>query len=272
MANIPFVPNNPGPASDNTPNLGGGAAVAWANSAGTAFIGPTGSNIVIAPGQGGFAITSGPVSRIIWPTRVTQGGAAGNGTLSFQYFAPSAPISATRLDCLFNVSAASTTTSNTAAIGLTAIGGIYSQITGSALTLLSSGSTQTTYSYASNNSGQTQLLAAAIRPVSVPMNINITAEGEYFVAFAISSSQSSIGAATTALAFNMSIMADLDMQTASNYAEFTAATASTSGLYGYQGIYTSTTLALPASIAQSLIAQTGANALAGNYQFVMRNY
>lgn len=59
---------NPGPSIDQTPNIGGGPYAAWANSAGTALIGPTGSNVPL--GGGGVAISAGTQS-------------VSSGTLSF---------------------------------------------------------------------------------------------------------------------------------------------------------------------------------------------
>lgn len=223
-------------------------------------------------------LQTGPLSRVIYPVGATNGNAFGNGTLSFQYFPCTAGVSGTRLDCLFNIAVQTTTTTNTAAIALTAIGGIYTNIVSTntagsttILSLLSAGSTQTTYSYASNASGQTQLIAAAVRPISVPINMNVQ-PGEYYVAFALSTTASSVGAATTALNFSASVQAALTLMTATNYAEFTAATTANSGLYGALGVYASATAVLPGTINVTAINQTGANMLDGNYQFVMRNY
>lgn len=223
-------------------------------------------------------LSTGPLSRVIYPVGATNGNAFGNGTLSFQYFPCTAAVSASRLDCLFNIAVQTTTTTNTAAIAITAIGGVYSNIVSTntagsttILSLLSGGSTQTTYSYASNASGQTQLIAAAVRPISVPVNINIQ-PGEYFVAFGMSTSASSVGANTTALNFSASVQAALTLMTATNYAEFTAATTANSNLYGGLGVYASATAVLPGTINVTAINATGANMLDGNYQFVMRNY
>lgn len=225
-----------------------------------------------------LALQTGPLSRVIYPTGFTNGGAFGNGTLSFQYFPQQDAVSASRLDCLFNIAVATSATANTGALVYTAMAGVYSTAlsTNTAgqstiLTLLSGGSTQTTYTWASNNSGQSQLTAAAIRPISVPLNINL-APGEYYVAFGLSTTNSSIGTATTALAFSASIQAALTQMTATNYAEFGAATTANSGLYGAMGVYSAATAVLPGTVNVTQINQTGANLLAGNFAFVMRNY
>ena len=223
-------------------------------------------------------LSTGPLSRMIYPVGFTNGGAIGNGTLSFNYVPVTAAVSGSRLDGLFNIAVATSATANTGAAAITVIGGIYTQLTsvntaGSTtyLSLLSGGSTQTTYTWASNNSGQSQLTAAAVRPLSVPVNINMQ-PGEYYVALGVSTNSSSIGTATSALAFSASIQAALTLQTATNYAEFTAATTANSGLYGAMGVYSAATAVLPGTVNVTQINQTGANLLGGNFAFVIRNY
>ena len=223
-------------------------------------------------------VSNGPMSRLVYPTGFTNGAAFGNGTLSFQYFNCTYPVSASRLDCLLNMIQATSATTNTGAALYTAIAGIYQTAasTNSAGTtnyanLLSAGSATTSFTWASNSAGFTNLSASAIRPMSVPVNINM-AQGEYLVAFAISSTNSSVGASTTALAVSMSIQAALTNQTAVNYAELTAATNASTNLMGGWGVYSAATGALPNTLPITAINQTGANALAGNFAFVMRNY
>jgi hypothetical protein len=223
-------------------------------------------------------ISTGPLQRVIYPTGFTNGNAIGNGTLSFQYFNCTYPISASRLDLLVEVSGASAATAATAAPVISAIGGIYSNFastntagTTSYLSLLSGGSTAATYSYASNNSGNSQLITAAIRPISVPVGINM-APGEYFIAFGISTTASSVGLTTTALGLSMSVQAALTNQTAINYAEFGNVTTANSNLYYGMGVYSATTGALPLTVPVTQVNQTGANLLDANFAFVMRNY
>ena len=73
------------------------------------------------------------------------------------------------------------------------------------------------------------LVTAGLRPISVPININM-APGEYYVAFNMSTSQSSVGLSTTALGFSMSHECGLGLS-ATNYADnFTAVTSSAQGL------------------------------------------
>ena len=98
------------------------------------------------------------------------------------------------------------------------------------------------------------------------------APGEYFVAFGVSTTNSSVGLSTTALAWSLSIQAALTNQTAVNYAEPGVATTANSNLYGAMGVYSAATGGLPNSLPVTAINQTGANLLDANYAFVMRNY
>ena len=225
-------------------------------------------------------VSTGPLQRVVWPNQVsTVTFAAVNGDLLLNYFPCNYPVTATRLDALYNVIVASAGTTATAAVAITAQAGIYSSFlstatngTTTAASLLSWGSTQTTYSYASNSAGVTMLVTAGLRPVSVPININM-APGEYYVGFQLSTSQSSVGLSTTALGFSMSNECGLGLS-ATNYVDnFTAVTSSAQGLNQFQGVYTTTTGALPVTIANTQVAQTGiSGGIAGNYVFVMRNY
>jgi hypothetical protein len=223
-------------------------------------------------------VSTGPMQRVIYPTGFTLGAAIGNGTLSFQYYSPQYQVTATRLDLLLNQIIATAATTATAAALYTAVGGVYQTFastnsagTTNAISLLSAGSQTGSFTWASNSAGQTNLSASAIRPISVPVNINM-APGEYLVAFGLSTTNSSVGLSTTALAWSLSIQAALTNQTGVNYAEFTAATNASSNLWGGWGVYSAATGALPNTAPVTAINQTGAAALGGNYAFVMRNY
>jgi hypothetical protein len=223
-------------------------------------------------------VSNGPMSRIIYPTGFTNGNAIGNGTLSFNYFNCTYPISASRLDCLLEMSQATAATTATGAALVTCIGGIYqtSASTNTAGTtnyvnLLSAASATYSWTWASNSAGSTQFSYGAIRPLSVPLNVNMQ-QGEYLVAFGISTTNSSVGLSTTALAHSMSVQVCSTNQTAINYAELTAATNASSNLWGGWGVYSAATGALPNTAPITAINQTGANAADGQFAFVMRNY
>lgn len=223
-------------------------------------------------------VSTGPLQRVIYPVGFTNGNGIGNGTLSFQYYNCAYPVTATRLDCLLNMAQASSATTNTGAFLATAIGGIYQTYqstntagTTNAISLLSAGSATVSFTNASNTAGSTQIQGAAIRPLSVPVNINMQ-PGEYLVAFGISTTNSSVGLSTTALAWSMSVQAALTNMTATNYAELNGTTNASTNLWGGWGVYSAATGALPNTAPVTAINQTGANLLDGNFAFVMRNY
>jgi len=219
----------------------------------------------------GIPQSGGALQRAIAPgAGMTALSAPGQGSYSIQYYAPQWPISASRVDLIVAWAAASTADAATGAIAMTALAGIYSK-TGSTLTLLSSGTTQTTYTYASNSAGNTQLINSGLRPVSVPMNVSMT-PGEYYVAFGFSTNSSSIGTATTNLAQTISVYGWNSNQSALNYAEFTAATNASTNLYGANGMYSAATTGVPSSIPTTDVNQTGANQSKAQFAFVMRNY
>lgn len=285
--------SNPGPANSTTPNAIGASFVESGTSTLYTFATlPAAANftigylaetsdqgmchVVLVNGVNTWAVlgipqSAGALQRFINGVEgITNLTAPGQGSLSLQYLEVQWPVTGTRLDLLVSWAAASSATTNTGAVVISAYGGIYSNVS-STLTLLSSGSTQTTYTYASNSAGQTQLITSGIRPLSVPMNISMT-PGEYVVGFNFSTNSSSIGTSTSNLAQTISMMGWAGNQSALNYAEFTAASTSNSGLYGAMGIWSSAGTGLPVTIPVTQIGQTGANQSAAQFAFVMRNY
>jgi hypothetical protein len=235
------------------------------------------------PASGGIpntelALSTGALQRVIYPVGFTNGAAIGNGTLSFQYYVAPYAVTASRLDLLLNQLVATSATTNTGAALYTAVGGVYQTFVSTntagstnGISLLSGGSQTASFTWASNSAGNTNLTVSAIRPVSVPVNINMQ-PGEYLIAFAISTTNSSVGLSTTALAWSLSIQAALTNQTAVNYAEANAATNASSNLVGGWGVYSAAATVLPLTAPVTAINQTGAAALGGNFAFVMRNY
>jgi hypothetical protein len=226
-----------------------------------------------------LALSSGPLSRWInYSPLLTLTIAQAQNSMGLQYMACPYPISASRIDALYNMSYGSAATTATGANVISAWAGVYSSFVStntagstSAISLLSGGSTTQLVSIASNNSGNSYLSVAGIRPISVPVPVAMS-PGEYFVGFAVATATASVGAATTTNALSMSALACGSNQSGTAYAEITAATASTSNLWGFQGLYTSSITALPVTIPQSNIAQTGTNQVYGQYAFVLRNY
>ena len=237
---------------------------------------PATSSIV---GAGGISVSTNgstisvyenAITRLVYPSgNLTAISAPGNATISVQYVAVNWPITASRLDALVAWSGASSATTNTCAIAISAYAAIYTR-NASTLSSLSSGSTQTTYTYASNTAGQTGLTQSAIRPISVPVNVSMT-PGEYFVGFNFITATSSVGLSTTNLGQTLSIMGANQIQSALNYAEFGNATATSSNLYYGMGLYTAASTGMPASIGLASISQTGASLSQANIALVFRN-
>ena len=220
-------------------------------------------------------------ARLMYPQdQLTAISAFGNGSMTFQYVPVLNAMTLSRVDALFGMSIASTTTSNIYGFALTALAGIYTNTVSGAgtattaiLSALSTGSTTVSYSVASNNSGQTQLLQSAIRAISVPMGFCSLYQGEYIIGYALSSATSSIGtAANTALGQTLSVYGGAQLQTALNFApEFTNATATSGGLYQGMGIHSVTQSAPLNTYAISDINATGVNISQANIALVFRN-
>lgn len=218
-----------------------------------------------------ISIGQAPVSRYIWPQGdLTVVSAPGQGSVSIQYVPVDGALTATRIDALVGWSGSSTASAVTMAVVISAWAAVFTK-NGATLSSLSSGSTQTTYTYASNTAGATALTQSAMRAISVPVNCNFT-QGEYYVAFNFSTNSSSIGAATTNLGQTLSIYGDNAIQTAINYADgVSIATATSTNLYGGMGIFTAQTAGIPVSIGLSAINQVSASLSQANIALVFRN-
>jgi hypothetical protein len=230
-------------------------------------LGPTGGNGPTGP----TGAPSAYLNRRIIPdgNQLTVLSALGNASASFQYLPAQGAVTGTRIDALASWAGASIANANTVGIAVSAFAAIYSNFS-STLSSLSSGSTQTTYSYASNTFGNTELITAAMRPISCPVNFNIQ-PGEYLVGFNVVTATSSVGTATTNLAQSISMMGGNQFQSAINYAEFGSNTASSTNLIGGMGMYTVATTGLPGSLGLSNLAQTGASLSQANIGIVLRN-
>ena len=275
-------------ASFSNANLAGtataitGKALITLNSNGLSFNGTslagTGTSIGTTTGSMSMALNSTGLT-IAQPTltRFVVNGedqlqpiaAPVNASATFVYVPVYAPVTGTRIDALLSMSCASAATTATGALVFSAYAVIYTRNANS-LSSLSSGSTQTTYTYASNTGGATGLIGGAIRPMSVPVNFNLPA-GEYFVGFNMVTNTSSIGLSTTNYGVTFSMMGVTGVQSAQNYAEITAATATSSGLYFGAGVYSAASTGLPAAVSISGINATGTAAAQANIALVFRN-
>jgi hypothetical protein len=241
-------------------------------AAGTAFSttsGATGVNLTGAVNTAGMTLSVPYLTRMIYPQdQLVALNAPGNASLSIQYVPVDVAVTGTRVDALMGMSFGSSATTNTGAVAMSMYFGIYSR-TGNTLTTLSSGSTQTTFSYASNTAGQTQLTMSALRPISAPINFNM-APGEYFVGVNLITATSSIGLSTTNMGNTMSIYGATNVQTALPYAELNVATATNNNLWKGQGMYSVATTGMPTSIGLVNINATGSAQQAANIAIVFR--
>jgi len=233
-------------------------------------IGSTTGTMSMALNSTGLTIANPMLTRYIWPdAEQTALTAPTNASASFQYVMMPNALTATRVDALVGMSLGSAATAATGAFVYSAYCVVYTKNANS-LSSLSSGSTQSTFSYASNSAGQTQLTQSAVRPISVPVNIN-AAPGEYIVGFnLVTNGTSSIGTATTNYGATLSMYGGNGFQTAVPYAEMSAQTATSANLF-VCGVYNAASTGLPASVSIASINQTGSALSAGNIGLVFRN-
>jgi len=212
-----------------------------------------------------------PIQKSIWPPEnLTAISAPGNASMSIQYFPCAYPLSFSRVDGMFGLSLASSATTNTCAIAMSVYCGISTK-NAATLSSLTSGSTQTTYSLASNSGGVTQLIGAGVRAISCPLAYSMT-PGEYYVGYNLITATSSIGLSTTNLGVTWSVYGGALLQSASNYVvDFSAATASSTGLQAGMGVYASATTGMPTAVSLSAVAQTGSSYSQANIALVFRN-
>lgn len=203
------------------------------------------------------------------PYDLTSVSAAGNASASFQYVVPYCPVTGSRIDLLVAHSGSSSATTNTCAIALSVYAAIYTR-NAATLSSLSSGSTQTTYTYASNTAGITAFTQSNMIPISCPVNFGMTA-GEYIVGFNFVTATSSIGLSTTNYAQTWSVMGATAMQTGIVYGEIGSATNASINLLSGMGVYSAATTGLSGAYSISGIAQTGASLAQANIALVFRN-
>ena len=195
------------------------------------------------------------------PNNLTALTAPGNASMSIQYIDVPVNITGTRIDALMGMSHSSSGGAGTVTIQFSRYCIIYTK-NANTLSSLSSGSTQTTYTYASNTAGATYLTNSAIYPMSVPVNFNMP-PGEYWVGF-------NQVTATTAASMTISVYGVVALQTAVNYADF-AATATSSNIYNGVGVFSVATTGIVTRLSMSDINQTGSALSAANIALVFRN-
>jgi hypothetical protein len=178
----------------------------------------------------------------------------GNGSISVERIQLDEYISGTQLAFPIYQSISSSATANTYGQVWSAWAMILTNDTAnSRLMSLSSGSTQTTYSVASNTAGVTQMNGSGVRPITVPVNINAT-PGVYYIAWNWSTNNSSIGTATTALNRTVSMLGRGAIMSASfgMVSDYTVATGATNNVLFPQGVVSGGASAgIPTTISHS---------------------
>lgn len=261
-------------------NGAGGVVVSQNNSNQIVVSGPAISSIANT-GQLSMSVNGSTISlgvpearntqRHQWPPgQLSAVAALGNGSFSIHRMEACNPISASRLDAPLFVNIGSSAVANTWGFAVTAFAAVYTK-NGATLSSLSSGSVAWSTSKASNSAGCTQLNFVGIRPMSVPININMT-PGEYYIGFGISTNTSSVGTATTALGITWSIMGGLTYSSAvPHVGDFTEVTATSTGLFGGHGVYSAAISTVPPTVSLSAINQTGSYYARGAVGLIFRN-
>lgn len=254
--------------------IAGGASTAtngtviFSNANGVTF-GLNAGTMTASVGAGGAGAT---ISRFMWPQ---YGGlsvitTAAQGTMSIQYMPLQANLSASRMDVVMSFAPASSAAANTAGVAITQRVGIFSR-NGLTLNSIATASNQQTISWASNTGSYSSI--AGPRYMSVPLNVNI-GPGDYYVAYALSTAQSSIGTATTALAPGLSIMGVGGFSlfgTAGVHASNWGITATSNNVYSGMGVYSAQVATNFGNLSLSAIGQTGINVSKANFWFQFRN-
>ena len=251
--------------------LTGAGGITLSTAAGVITISAPATSSLI--GQGGISVSTAgstisvypaPLTRYIHPydNALTTIGALGNATLSIQYIQVPMALTASRLDVLMSMSFSTSAGAGTQTYQYSGYGVVYTKNV-STLSSLSSGSTQSTYTLASNSAGNTQFTQAAIRPLSIPLAINMSA-GEYYIGV-------NIITANTAGSASFSVMGGPSMIAGMNYAEMGAVTGTSTNYIGGMGLYSAATTGTLANVSLSAINATGASLQAANVALVFRN-
>lgn len=205
--------------------------------------------------------------------RMTLLHAGANGNISVERFKVDQYVSATMIGIPQYQSISSSGTANTYGQQWSIYAMVLTNDTANnRLMSLSSGSTQTTYTMASNNAGATQIIGSGVRPLTVPININMT-PGIYYMAFNLSTNTFSSGTATTALNRTASFIGRGPLMSASfgMVSAYDVATGNTVNRLWPQGVVSGGASAgIPATISHSQMTMTGLSHSQANLAFYMR--
>lgn len=241
------------------------STLSFQNGNGVSF-GINAGTLTASVNAGGGAV----ISRTMWPSLaygLSVLTAPAQGTLSVQYFPVPTQVSASRMDVAMSISLATQSSANTAAVAITQRAGIYT-LNGNTLMSLSTTSAQQTISWASNTGSYSSI--TGVRYMSMPFAINAT-PGEYYMAYEISTANSSIGTATTALAPTLSIFGVGTYASAGIIANNWGLSNTSHNVQGGMGVYTAQVASNLGNLSLSAINQTGANASKANIWIQIRN-
>lgn len=281
MTNLNFTSNTDGLSINNVDDHFYAWELKGVQTAGTTGSSLTTEGAIFFSGANGITLSGNSntiridagmnTQRFQWPPgNFSAVAAIGNGSFSINRIQVDAPVSATRIDVPFLVSIASSATANTWGFAATVFACIYTKNV-STLSSLSSGQVQWNTTLASNTAGNTGLIAHAIRPFSVGFNVNMSV-GEYYIGYGISTNTSSVGTATTALGNTFSVMGGPIYSSAvGGVGDFTAATNTSTGMLGGQGVYSAAISTVPPTVSLSAINQTGSYYARGNFGVIFRN-
>lgn len=202
------------------------------------------------------------VSHYVYPNEYIPLNTSGatNNSISFNYVSLDQDVAASQFRALLSVSANTHTSASTNTFGLTAEVGVYTR-NASTISRMSSGSQTWSGTYSSNTTASVQ----GIREVTVPMTVAMS-PGEYWVGLRLSSSSSNASVGYSL--FQVSNQATVHL----NPGRFGAATATSQLLYPWNGIYSATSSALPASATVNDVLGSGTQGSRVQYWFDMRNY
>jgi hypothetical protein len=240
---------------------------------GSNTIGISGPTISSLTGAGVITVTSagstvsvsapGPISQYIHNSAgllngVSQIQAITLGSLSVVRMLIPQHLSFTRVDMPVSVTVGSTAAANTAAMAVSSVGVIYSR-SGSTLNPIIGQSSSTTFSYNSNNTGS----VTGARMVSFGLATSLTA-GEYYFGVQLSTANSSVGTATTAGGWSMSVVVGSAQQN-NPWTDLGVGTASSvNALYPLHGMVNSSLSVTNQTIQQSQISQYSQSAIRAN--------
>jgi hypothetical protein len=216
-------------------------------------------------------VPGGTISRFEWPPLQAMNMSSSqqtNSAYTFQYVPIAANvISFSRVDLPILLSAASTTTSNTAAIGVSAMMVLYTR-NGSTFSPLVGASNSQTFSWASNSSNYSGVTGGKFYSFALASSLT---QGEYWAGVYLSTASAvSTGAATTALNATISMLLGSNY-TGSAFADFNSNSNNTSGA-PIQGLLSSVPTNTSQTIQLSQLTVNGGSNFRANVPLIFRNY